>query len=148
MNNLRHINNFDLTGANEVPKTILVGGDKGKTLVNVPYLVITQDMLGSGNVFKFGYCVCNNIGLGYPIFLGINGNEPVEFQIGKTGMFEFQPEEWLNENDDEHSELETMQVSLTQVLVPKQSWSDDDVATRGEAIKIPFVIDYCYTMGS
>ena len=148
MNNIRQITNFDLEGASEVSKTILVGGDKGKIITDCPYLVITQEMLGSGDIFKFGYCVNNNIGLGYPIFLGINGNEPIEFQIGKTGMFEFQPEEWVDENDPEDTELKTMQVSLTSVLVPKQSWKDEDESLYGKPIPIPFVIDYCYTVGS
>ncbi len=122
----------------------------GKTIVDCPYYVITQNMLGPGDIFKFGYCVNNNIGLGYPIFLGINGNEYKEFRIGKTGMLECQPEEWLDENDPEDTEVKTMKVSLTEVLVPKQSWNDNDVIynSLGDPINppitIPFTIDYCY----
>ena len=153
MNNIRQLTNFDLasaTGIEIVPKTILVGGDKGKIIEDCPYYVITKNMLGPGDVFKFGYCVNNNIGLGYPIFLGINENEPEEFQIGKTGMFEFQPEEWLDENDSEDTELKEMKVSVTEVLVPKQSWKDEDVEVDvtgkeiNPVIPIPFTIDYCY----
>ena len=128
MNNIRQITNFDISSANTVYKTIQKGGDSGEIAVDYPYKVITSDKLGSENVFKFGYCTNNNQGINYPIFLVLNGVE-TEFQIGKTGMFEFQPETWkdVNGNDTEREAT----VSLSSVLVPKD---------------ITFCIDYCYSI--
>ena len=127
MNNIRQITNFDLEGASEVTKQIDKGGDKGET-ISYQYIVITSSMLGSENVFKFGYCANNNQGINYPIFLVLNGVE-TEFQIGKTGMFEFQPETWKDVNDDDTEREAT--VSLSSVLVPKN---------------MAFCIDYCYSV--
>ena len=127
MNNIRQITNYDLVGASEVTKTIQIGGDKGKT-IDYQYKVITSAMLGSENVFKFGYCANSNKGIDYPIFLVLNGTE-TEFQLGKTGMFEFQPEQWEDVNVP--TEEQTATVSLSEALVPAD---------------IPFCIDYCYSI--
>ena len=127
MNNIKQLTNFDLDGASEVTRTIRVGGDAGYT-VDYPYKVITSAMLGSENVFKFGYCTNDNEGMNYPIFLILNETE-TEFQIGKTGMFEFQPEEWQDVNVP--TEEETAEVSLSGALVPAD---------------VPFCIDYCYSV--
>jgi hypothetical protein len=127
MNNLCQLTNFDLESASEVTKQIDKGGDKGETISQV-YKVITSAMLGSDNVFKFGYCTNDNQGMNYPIFLTLNGVE-TEFQLGKTGMSEFQPEEWKDVNDDNIER--TAEVSLSQVLVPDE---------------VPFCIDYYYSV--
>ena len=129
MNNIRQITNFDIPpSAPTIDKEITIGGDKGQT-ITYPYREITAALLGSGNVFKFGYCANNNQGMAYPIFLTLN-NEEKEFQLGKTGMFEFQPEEWQDVNDEEPV-TQTAEVYLSAVLVPSD---------------IPFVIDYCYAI--
>lgn len=125
MNNIKQITNFDLGGASEVTRTIRKGGDIGETL-DYTYKVITSAMLGSDDIFKFGYCTNDNQGMNYPIFLVLNNNE-TEFQIGKTGMFEFQPEEY--KIVDGENEKRTAKVSLSSVLVPTN---------------VPFCIDYCY----
>ena len=127
MNNIRQITNFDLEGASEVTKQIDKGGDKGET-ISYQYKVITSEKLGSENVFKFGYCTNDNQGMNYPIFLTLNGVE-TQFQLGKTGMFEFQPEEWKDVNDDNTERI--AEVALSQVLVPDE---------------VPFCIDYCYSV--
>lgn len=126
MNNIRQITNFDLNGAIEVPKTFYDEGSK--QMITHTYKLITSIMLGSNNVFKFGYCINNNQGINYPIFLVLNGVE-TEFQIGKTGMFEFQPETWKDVNGDDTEREAT--ISLSSVLVPKD---------------ITFCIDYCYSI--
>lgn len=127
MNNIKQLTNYDITSASEVTKTIRIGGDKGKT-IDHQYKIITSAMLGSDNVFKFGYCANNNRGIDYPIFLVLNGVE-TEFQLGKTGMFEFHPEQWKDVNVP--TEEQTATVSLSEVLVPAD---------------IPFCIDYCYSI--
>jgi hypothetical protein len=90
MIDIRQITNFDLDNANEVTKSIVIGGDYLHPIDYI-YKEITSEMLGSNEVFKFGYCTNSNEGMNYPIFLTVNGEE-TEFQIGKTGMFEITPE--------------------------------------------------------
>lgn len=127
MTNICQITDFDLKGASEVTKQINKGGDSGET-ISYQYIIITSEMLGSEDVFKFGYCTNSNQGMNYPIFLILNGVE-TEFQIGKTGMFEFQSETWRDVNADDEEREAT--VSLSSVLVPKD---------------IAFCIDYCYSI--
>lgn len=127
MLNIKQITNFDLSEADEVIKNIDKGGDLGETIA-YPYKIITSAMLENNNIFKFGYCTNSNQGMNYPIFLILN-NVETEFQIGKTGMFEFQPEQWQDVNVP--TEEETAQVSLSGALVPAN---------------IPFCIDYCYSI--
>lgn len=133
MNNIRQITNFDLNGAIEVPKTFYDEGSK--QMITHTYKLITSIMLGSNNVFKFGYCINNNQGKKYPIYLLLNDEEEIgnatPFYIGKTGMFEFQPEEWTDVNDKEQSEEEIAKVYLNGALVPAD---------------VPFCIDYCYSI--
>ena len=127
MNNIKQLTNFDIQNATEVRKRILKGGDLGEEIPyppGYPYLTITQAMLGAP-IFKMGYC-CEVKGINYPIFLTVNNIEH-EFQIGKTGMFEFQPETWKDINVSEE-EYET-NIKVTQILVPKD---------------IKFVLDYTY----
>ena len=125
MNDIKQLTNFDITEAETRNKVIDKGGDKGQTII-YPYKVIDSSLLGSNNIHKLGYCVNNNQGINYPIFLKINGIE-TEFQIGKTGMFEFQEEEWRDVNDDDTERI--FSISISEVLVPDN---------------IPFVLDYCY----
>lgn len=127
MVNLKQITNYDVGNADEVTKAIYKGGDKGE-IIGYPYKIITSAMLGSENIFKFGYCTNSNPGINYPIFLVLNGIE-TEFQLGKTGMFEFHPEQWRDVNADD--EERTMETYLSQVLVPAN---------------ITFCIDYCYSV--
>lgn len=89
---------------------------------------------------KLGYCVNDNEGINYPIFINFTspegtGTDYIPFQIGKTGMFEFQPEQWMdvNENvedeDDEEAEEKIASVDVYCLLVPAD---------------VPFVLDYCF----
>ena len=123
MNNIKQLTNFDIQNATIKEKEIYKGGDLGEE-ISYPYLTITQAMLGAP-IFKMGYC-CEVKGINYPIFLTVNNIEH-EFQIGKTGMFEFQPETWKDINVSEE-EYET-NITVTQILVPKD---------------IKFVLDYTY----
>ena len=63
MINIRQITNFDLAMAEEVPKTIKKGGDKGEIVNDYPYKVITSTMLESEDVFKFGYCILESFNM-------------------------------------------------------------------------------------
>lgn len=128
MQNVKQITNHDLSETATVTKTFYDEGSQ-TVIIDYPYKVITSSMLGSINVVKFGYCINNNQGKKYPIYLTLNGIEDIQFYIGKTGMFEFQPEEWVDVNAD--NEERTATVYLSKVLVPAD---------------IPFCIDYCYSV--
>jgi len=127
MYNIRQLTQANMTGASTVQKTIDKGGDKGQT-VTVDYYVITSEMLGSANVTKMGYVANSNPARNYPIFLTLNGTE-TEFQLGKTGMFEFHDETWQDVNVPTEEEIAT--VSLSEVKVPAG---------------FNFCLDYCYSV--
>ena len=109
MSNIKQITNYDLSDAPVVTKAISKAGD----LTTYPYKVIDISRL-KGTVIKLGYC-CEVKGIAYPIFLTFPEGEE-EIQIGKTGMYEFQPEEWLDVNGDNTERTAT--VNCTQVAVP------------------------------
>lgn len=92
MENIKQLTNRDLINLPSVDKVIM----KAEELTTYPYKIITTDML-KGIITKLGYC-CEPKGIGYPIFLTFQEQEEQAFQIGKTGMFEFQPETWINVN--------------------------------------------------
>ena len=90
MYNIKQLTQADMTGVSTVQKTVRKGGDLGET-VTIDYYDITTAKLGSANVTKMGYCANSNPARNLPIFLTLNGIE-TEFQLGKTGMFEFHDE--------------------------------------------------------
>lgn len=120
----KQITNFDLNDQIPFLKRVTIAGSEGRQ-EDIYYKEITQSTLGS-RIHKMGY-ICEPKGMIYPIFLTINGEEK-EIQIGKTGMFEFQPEEYTNANDEE-AEEKTATVYVTNILVPAN---------------IQFTLDYCY----
>ena len=109
------------------------------------YKISYQQMLGiEGStdagiqIDKLGYCVNDNEGINYPIFINFtspNNDIYEDFQIGKTGMFEFQPEKWMDVNEnvedehDEDAEVKDATVNVYGLLVPDG---------------VPFVLDYCF----
>lgn len=81
------------------------------------------------NVAKIGYC-CEPKGIAYPIFLLSQGESDwKEYQIGKTGMLEVQPEEWkdVNSENEEDREGLTAYTYIIGIKVPD---------------RIKFVLDY------
>jgi hypothetical protein len=136
--NISQFTQADLEGAQIVQREIIVGGETR----TAEYYIITNSMLkhvspGVGvpaKITKLGYCTNDNESMNYPIFLYLNGETtPTTFYIGKTGMFEFQDEEWKDVNDEEQEETETMSVYVTQLEVPKK-----------EGFR--FCLDYCYSV--
>ena len=111
MINVKQITNHDLSGAGSTTKTITIGDETRQ----VEYKIINSTLL-KGNSYKMGYC-CEPKGIGYPIYLTINGTNETTFYIGKTGMLEFQPEEWTDLNSEEPEVKET-DVFVTEVKVP------------------------------
>ena len=132
MYNVKQITNFDLKNAVSVNKNVIIGGE---TYRNVQYKIISQTYL-KNNINKFGYC-CEPKAIPYPIFLTINGIEK-EFQIGKTGMFELQPDTWQNINDDSSIEQE-INVIVTEIKVPWRFNEPNDENYQGYNFKLDFI---------
>lgn len=145
MYNIKQITNFDIKDLPEVTKTVIAGGDIGYDIhgyKKVKYKVISQSIL-KNKINKFGYC-CEPKAIQYPIFLTINGKEvevePQGFQIGKTGMFELQPDTWKDINDFNSEEKEA-EVFVTEIKVPWE-WineSEDNKRQYGFNFKLDFI---------
>lgn len=89
--------------------------DKENHKIGLTHELVNYATVGEKyNIIKLGYC-CEPEGNIYPIYLKIKGQYE-EFQVGQTGMFEFQQEiiESLTENEEE----ETTDVVITGVKVP------------------------------
>lgn len=108
--NIKQITNYDISSLPTTQKQITIGG----IIQNYDYKVITL----IGSITKLGYC-CEPKGIGYPIFLTFNTHpdQEKEIEIGKTGMYEYQEEEWMDLNDEE-TEVQTAIVYTIKVLVP------------------------------
>jgi hypothetical protein len=126
MYNITQITNYDISSAASTTKNVLVGGDKG-TIRSVVYKTLP---LPTNQVNKFSYC-CEVKALQYPIFLTVNGVEK-EFQIGKTGMLEVQPEIWQDDTD--------VIVTVTSIKVP---WSFGEVDEN--YLGFNFKLDFIYS---
>lgn len=123
MKNFAQLTNFDLNTASIEQKEIHYGG-RGEVII-FDYKIISLDLL-KYPIIKLGYCT-ETKGKNYPIFLTINGEEK-EFQIGKTGMYEYQPEECSDINNPDEEE-KTAIIEVTEIAVPAN---------------IIFTLDYCY----
>lgn len=83
------------------------------------------------SVSKLGYC-CEPKGIGekYPIKLYLSTKEdPILIEIGKTGMFEVQPEDFIKVGEDDKAVSVEMAVEIVGIDLPKG---------------IRFVLDYAY----
>lgn len=121
--NIRQKTNFDLIGGET--KKVWIGGDNGQE----ESLTYKKIVFENENVFKFGYCTNDNEGMNYPIFIVFNDNkeDEHEFQIGKTGMFEYQLENW----DEDESYPDERKYTIKEIKVYEH---------------VPFVLDYCYSV--
>lgn len=128
--NIAQITNYDLENVSEEKlKTVHIGGDKGSNR-EVIYKVLPAVYLHFP-IHKIGYC-CESRAIQYPIFI----NEK-EFQIGKTGMFEIQPEELKILNS---SETEPIEVNINSIWVP---WYDNSIK-EPESNGFKFTFDFMY----
>lgn len=138
MYNIKQITNFDIKDAITTTKNVIAGGDIGydkHSYRSVQYKTISQSYLRN-TISKFGYC-CEPKAIQYPIFLTINGVEK-EFQIGKTGMFELQPETWMNVNRDDSEEQEA-NVIVSEIKVPWRFDEPNDENYQGYNFKLDFI---------
>lgn len=123
MSNIRQQTQLDLQGP-IIYKNIYVAGEQ---IVGVPYQTIQFE--SGAYVSKFGYCVNDNEGISYPIYICFTDEdtEGKPFYIGKTGMFEIQEEELPNVSETGDPQIV---IYVKRILVCKN---------------VPFVIDYYYT---
>lgn len=135
MYNIRQLTNHDLNSSPEMTKVnVLIGGDKGE-YKDVVFKQITSEKLGSDNVIKFGFCMNSNPGIGFPIYINGTDDNINRFYLGKTGMLEWQPEDWQDVNVDE--EIRTAVYPIHTFYIP--------IGTTDETYKdFDFVLDYCY----
>lgn len=110
--NISQITNFDLADRQpDTTKSITFPGDEEPTTVGY----ITWNPRAT--IIKLGY-VCEPKGINYPISLKVNGDFK-NFNLGKTGMFEIQPEIFKDINDtSEEAEEENIVVEVTEVQFP------------------------------
>lgn len=123
--NIHQITNYDLNDTPMETKSILVPKRNNMPPYNIYFdyetidykTAVSIDTITNNFIIKLGYC-CSPNGIIYPIFLRFLGSEEwFEFQIGKEGMFEFQPEQWKNINL-EIPVVKTSNIEVTGVQVP------------------------------
>lgn len=110
-------NNPEVSYIIEIPERSSTKDADGKYPIRpVRKNIIYKTAIDGINILKLGYC-CENKGIIYPIFLQMNGTYK-QFQIGKNGIYEMQPENWKNVNDP-NSEDKTSTITITGVRIPK-----------------------------
>ena len=135
MYNIKQITNFEAQSLPSGTKTVKAGGDQGH-YKEVTYKIITFPR----GTDKFGYC-CEPKAIQYPIWIRTSVDDNIkEYQIGKTGMFEVQPEEWQNVNDPD-SEEEILEIFIKEVWVPWQWNAESDPNEYGYNFKLDYAYD-------
>ena len=122
MNNIKQITDRTTPDNIIIGRTITVAGETKEQDYNEYNL--------AGTAIKLGYC-CEFKGIGYQIFLTFNDNTETPFEIGKTGMYEFQPETWIIKDDDT-GDIDTYEgtvQAIEYILIP---------------MGFSFVLDYCF----
>ena len=92
--NIKQVTNFDLKDKTSSPQNAPIRGDSSLTR-NMFYKYISFPI----NIKKFSYC-CEPKAIIYPLKLVFPGGTTKWFQIGKTGMFEVQTEDFKDINDN------------------------------------------------
>lgn len=138
MYNIKQITNFDINNLPSISKIITVDEDPNPAtkIRTVIYKVITNEYV-SQKIEKLGYC-CEPKAFAYPIFLTLEGYGEKKIEIGKTGMFEVQPEDQINiENIGTEEDIT---IKIIEIKVPWQ-WTDDpNPGPHG----FNFKLDYAY----
>lgn len=110
--NIKQVTNYDVSSYPATNHNIkLSNGEKQ----DIPYVEALADV----KIIKMGYC-CEPKGTELPIYIKTNdGKGYREIQIGETGMYEVQPEKWLDCNNPEMKEEEETTVVITGIMVPR-----------------------------
>lgn len=123
--NIRQLTNFDIQDYDVIGQY---------QIENIPdsalkdYVHIQFDKV----VSKLGYC-CEVRAIGYPIILYLENGTTAKIEVGKSGIFEFQPEIFINQFIDEEENINIenveLKINITGVDVPKD---------------FTFTLDYAY----
>lgn len=112
--NIKQVTNHDLRNTPTVTHLVKVARrENDGTIKIVPINKKYKTAVTGVSIAKLGYC-CEQRGIDFPIFLQINGSWE-EIQIGKEGMYEMQPETYLDENSDDGYKTSTVRVTAVQV---------------------------------
>ena len=113
--NIKQITGYDVEDKPSVNYDIVVPKWTEEGIVDVTETKEYKTALTNVEIIKMGYC-CEPKGIIYPIFLEINGQYE-QIKIGKDGMYEMQPEDWIDINDEEAEEKRS-DVKITGIRVP------------------------------
>ena len=132
--NIRQVTNFSsaVQSAPTSYRTIFVGNRFYRTIQY--YILSLDELTGSSDtpINKLGY-VCEPRAFDYPILI-TTGGETREIAIGKTGMYEVQPEVFKDTNVENAEEIEILP-KITSIMVPKGPFGEPPVS---------FKLDYAF----
>lgn len=109
--NIKQITNYDIEGNATNNYSISIPSRQFNTDTNEYEIVnktVTKKYITAFDgisAIKLGYN-CETSGIIYPIYLKVNGSYK-PFRVGRNGMYEVQPEQWENVNDEESAEKTT-----------------------------------------
>ena len=98
MNNVKQITNYDVENLNTEIKSIVIDG----VGVSKEYKIIDEETLG-GKTFQLAY-YCKDRFRKYPIYI-IQNNIETRFNIGETGILEFQPEIFIEDGEEVEAKI-------------------------------------------
>ena len=140
MYNIKQVNSHNLNDCNSIIKKGVKVYSQELDIVeekDILYKEINSDKLESSKVIKFGFCMNTVSGIGIPFYIN-ELDETHKFYLGKTGIYEFQPEDYRNIN--EGTEVETAIYPVSSFYLPYAILDENENIVVG----FEFVLDYCY----
>lgn len=113
--NIKQITGYDIKDKPSIYYQIIVPKKTDEGVIDVTETVEYKTILTNVEILKLGYC-CESKGIIYPIFLEMD-NSYKQIKIGKDGMYEMQPENWVDNSDIEPEDRIT-DIIITGVRVP------------------------------
>lgn len=124
--NLKQITNFTAEELKEQDAIDIVNDGEWE------YYKFTTTHFGNLPMLKFGY-ICEPNAFNIPIYITFAGyTEPNKFTLGKTGIFEIQPEIFIDKNSAEQLE-ENIKFEITELRIPTGFSFSIDYITAAEA---------------
>lgn len=105
MNNVKQITNYDVEDLNTEIKSIVIDGVR----ISKEYKIIDEETLG-GKTFQLAY-YCKDKFEKYPIYI-IQNNIETQFNIGKNGIFEFQPEVFIEDGEEVEAKVRVSEIKV------------------------------------
>ena len=120
--NLKQITNFTAEKLREQNAVDIVNDGEWE------YYKFTTTHFGNLPMLKFGY-ICEPSASNIPIYITFSNSQPNKFILGKTVIFEIQPEIFIDKNSVEQLE-ENITFEITEIRVPTGfSFSIDYITT-------------------